>query len=130
MLCATSRNASISFDYQEEAKGSSLLKGSFANVRIDSPVPICLSPLHPPSSLPPSPFPSFSTGKPTPTTQNVTPLIKGVWVVREQFDGMSYLGPVLSGTESAILIRESNDSESCDSKVALSIDRMRFGWRF
>ena len=30
----------------------------------------------------------------------------------------------------AILNRESGDSESCDSKVTLSIDRMRIGWRF
>ena len=37
----------------------------------------------------------------------------------------------LSGTELAILNRESGDSESCDSKVAakvaLNIDRLRFG---
>ena len=33
-------------------------------------------------------------------------------------------------SESALLNRESSDSESCDSKVALSIDTMRFGWRF
>ena len=39
-------------------------------------------------------------------------------------------GPELSGTESAILNRESSDSESCDSKVAVSIERMRFEWRF
>ena len=45
------------------------------------------------------------------------------------------LSPRLSGTESAILNRESGDSESCDSnrevpRSALSIVRMRFGWRF
>ena len=35
-----------------------------------------------------------------------------------------------SGTESAILNRESGDSESCDSKVALDIDSMQCRWRF
>ena len=32
------------------------------------------------------------------------------------------IGPELSGTESAILNRDSSDSESCDSRVALSIN--------
>ena len=42
------------------------------------------------------------------------------------------IGPHLSGTELAILNRESGDSESCDSSRGslLSIDRIRFGWLF
>ena len=58
------------------------------------------------------------------------------WIGSERKEpSLKRLG-LIRGTESAILNRESGDAESCDSnrardsKVPLSIVRMRFGWRF